>query len=43
MAFDVAGGAYQRFMGRFSEKLAAPFDDFAGVTAGSGMRVLDVG
>jgi SAM-dependent methyltransferase len=43
MAFDVAGGAYQRFMGRFSEKLAAPFADFAGVTAGSGMRVVDVG
>jgi SAM-dependent methyltransferase len=43
MAFDVAGGAYQRFMGRFSEKLAAPFADFAGVSAGSGMRVVDVG
>jgi SAM-dependent methyltransferase len=43
MAFDVAGGSYQRFMGRFSEKLSAPFADFAGVKAGSGMRVLDVG
>jgi SAM-dependent methyltransferase len=43
MAFDVAGGSYQRFMGRFSEKLSAPFADFAGVRAGSGMRVLDVG
>jgi SAM-dependent methyltransferase len=43
MAFDVAGGSYQRFMGRFSETLSAPFADFAGVTAGSGMRVVDVG
>jgi SAM-dependent methyltransferase len=43
MAFDVAGSAYQRFMGRFSEQLSAPFADFAGVEAGSGMRVLDVG
>jgi SAM-dependent methyltransferase len=43
MAFDVAGGSYQRFMGRFSEKLSAPFADFAGVSAGSGMRVVDVG
>jgi SAM-dependent methyltransferase len=43
MAFDVAGNAYQRFMGRFSEKLSAPFADFAGVDAGSGMRVVDVG
>jgi ubiquinone/menaquinone biosynthesis C-methylase UbiE len=43
MAFDVGGGSYQRFMGRFSEKLSAPFADFAGVTAGSGMRVVDVG
>jgi SAM-dependent methyltransferase len=43
MAFDVAGNAYQRFMGRFSEHLSAPFADFAGVTAGSGMRVVDVG
>jgi SAM-dependent methyltransferase len=43
MAFDVAGSAYQRFMGRFSEKLSMPFADFAGVDSGSGMRVLDVG
>ena len=43
MAFDVAGSAYQRFMGRFSEKLSVPFADFAGVDSGSGMRVLDVG
>src|SRR5690242_7664951 len=41
MAFDVAGGSYQRFMGRFSEKLSTPFADYAGVTGG--MRVLDVG
>jgi SAM-dependent methyltransferase len=43
MAFEVAGSAYQRFMGRFSDLLGAPFADFAGVRAGSGMRVLDVG
>ncbi len=43
MAFDVAGSAYQRFMGRFSERLSAPFADFAGVCAGAGMRVVDVG
>lgn len=43
MAFDVTGERYQRFMGRFSDPLALPFADFAGVTAGSGMRVLDVG
>jgi SAM-dependent methyltransferase len=43
MAFDVAGGSYQRFMGRFSEKLSAPFADYAGITEGSGMRVVDVG
>ena len=43
MAFDVAGSSYGRFMGRFSEKLSAPFADYAGVAAGSGMRVLDVG
>jgi SAM-dependent methyltransferase len=43
MAFDVAGGSYQRFMGRFSETLSAPFADFADVAAGSRMRVVDVG
>lgn len=43
MAFDVAGSAYGKFMGVFSEKLAAPFADFAGVSANSGMRVVDVG
>ena len=41
MAFDVAGTSYGKFMGRFSEKLSAPFADFSGVTAG--MRVVDVG
>jgi len=43
MAFDVAGGAYGRFMGRFSEPLAEPFADFAGVFPASALRVLDVG
>lgn len=43
MAFDVAGDRYQRFMGRFSDPLAAPFADVAGVGRGAGMRVLDVG
>lgn len=43
MAFDVAGEAYQRFMGRFSDLLSAPFADFAGMSTGESMRVLDVG
>jgi SAM-dependent methyltransferase len=33
--------AYDRFMGRFSERLAPLFADFAGI--GAGQRVLDVG
>jgi ubiquinone/menaquinone biosynthesis C-methylase UbiE len=33
--------AYDKFMGRFSVRLAPLFADFAGVAAGS--RVLDVG
>jgi SAM-dependent methyltransferase len=41
MSFDVAADAYDRFMGRWSTRLAAPFADFAGVRAGD--RVLDVG
>lgn len=41
MTFDVAAESYDRFMGRFSTQLAAPFADFAGVS--SGQRVLDVG
>jgi SAM-dependent methyltransferase len=39
--FDVPGGAYGRFMGRYSEPLAVPFAQFAGVSGGQ--RVLDVG
>jgi SAM-dependent methyltransferase len=41
MSFDVGAGAYLRFMGRFSEPLAVPFADLAGLRAGQ--RVLDVG
>lgn len=39
--FDVSDGAYDRFMGRYSVRLAPVFADFAGVSAGA--RVLDVG
>lgn len=41
MSFDVAAEAYGRFMGRFSEPLAALFAGFAGIVPG--YRVLDVG
>jgi SAM-dependent methyltransferase len=41
MSFDVSADAYQRFMGRFSEPLAARFADLAGVR--HGRRALDVG
>ena len=41
MSFDVSAGAYLRFMGQYSEPLAARFADLAGVR--SGQRVLDVG
>lgn len=41
MGFDVAAEAYDRFMGRYSGRLAAPFADLAGVRPGQ--RVLDVG
>ena len=41
MSFDVSGDAYDRFMGRYSRKLAPAFADFARVE--SGQRVLDVG
>jgi SAM-dependent methyltransferase len=41
MSFEVAADAYGRFMGRYSEPLAASFADFAGVVPG--LRVLDVG
>lgn len=41
MSFDVSSGAYQRFMGQYSEPLAVRFADLGGV--GRGQRVLDVG
>ena len=41
MSFAISGSAYDRFMGRYSERLAPAFADFAGVQAD--MRVLDVG
>ena len=41
MTFAVAADAYDRFMGRYSTQLAAPFADFAGVH--DGMPVVDVG
>lgn len=41
MSFAVAADAYDRFMGRYSTPLAAPFADFAGVEGGQ--RALDVG
>jgi SAM-dependent methyltransferase len=41
MAFEVAADAYDRFMGRYSARLAPQFADFAGVHPGQ--RVLDVG
>ena len=41
MSFDVSADAYLRFMGRYSEPLAAQFADLAGIRAGQ--RVLDVG
>jgi len=40
VGFDVAADAYDRFMGRYSTKLASTFTDFAGAAEG---RVLDVG
>jgi SAM-dependent methyltransferase len=41
VSFDVGADAYLRFMGRYSEPLAARFADLAGVQRGQ--RVLDVG
>ena len=41
VSFDVSADAYLRFMGRYSEPLAAQFADLAGI--GPGQRVLDVG
>jgi SAM-dependent methyltransferase len=41
VTFDVAAARYDRFMGRYSSKLAPLFCRFAGI--GVGQRVLDVG
>jgi SAM-dependent methyltransferase len=41
VSFAVAAESYDRFMGRFSTQLAAPFADFAGVS--SGQTALDLG
>ena len=41
MSFNVSADAYLRFMGRYSEPLAAQFADLAGVSRGQ--RLLDVG
>lgn len=41
MSFNVSADAYLRFMGRYSELLAAPFADLAEVA--DGQRALDVG
>ena len=41
VSFAVGADAYDRFMGRYSSRLAPRFADFAGVTAGQ--RVIDVG
>ncbi len=41
MSFDVAAENYDRFMGRYSRRLAVPFADLVGVRSGD--RVLDVG
>jgi ubiquinone/menaquinone biosynthesis C-methylase UbiE len=41
MDFSIPGADYDRFMGRYSTRLAPLFADFAGIT--QGMRVLDVG
>jgi ubiquinone/menaquinone biosynthesis C-methylase UbiE len=41
MTFAIPGAAYDRFMGRYSVKLAPLFAEFAGVAPG--MRVVDVG
>jgi SAM-dependent methyltransferase len=41
VSFNVSADAYLRFMGRYSEPLAAQFADLAGVRGGQ--RVLDVG
>src|ERR1700749_1355585 len=45
MIFDVSADAYYRFIGRYSEPLAAQFADLAGVRPGAqaGQKLLDVG
>jgi SAM-dependent methyltransferase len=41
VSFDVGADAYDRFMGRYSSRLAAPFADLTAVSPGQ--RALDVG
>lgn len=41
MSFDVAAESYDRFMGRYSQRLSPQLADLAGIRAGQ--RVLDVG
>jgi cyclopropane fatty-acyl-phospholipid synthase-like methyltransferase len=41
VSFAVDADAYDRFMGRYSVRLAPSFADFAGIAPGH--RVLDVG
>ena len=41
MSFAVSASAYDRFMGRYSVRLAPQFAEFTGVSGGQ--RVLDVG
>jgi len=41
LSFTVTADAYDRFMGRYSTRLAAQFADYAGVR--SGKKVIDVG
>jgi hypothetical protein len=41
VSFDVSADAYLRFMGQYSEPLAAQFADLAGIRPGQ--RLLDVG
>ena len=43
MSFNVSAGAYMRFMGQYSEPLAAQFADLAGAATGSGCWMWDAG
>jgi hypothetical protein len=43
MSFNVSADAYLRFMGRYSEPLAAQFADLAGFAAASGCWMWDAG